>query len=123
MPDENGVLDAFHAVRAALLSNDVEKMKTLIALDYRGFNLAGGVDTRDLVLEAYRPGSVKLDKAEVGDLVVDVIGDVGFVSGTSRLSGRFGEHVFGHYFRFLDVFVRREGEWIYYLSQGTEIQG
>jgi Domain of unknown function (DUF4440) len=121
MSKENEVLRAFRAVKDALMGNDVETLSELFAEDYRGFNLGGGVDSRALVLEAYQPGSVKLEKAETQELNVEVIGEVGIVSGTAYLCGHFGDHFFEHDFRFMDVFVLRDGKWVYYLSQGTEI--
>ena len=123
MKSEDEVLRSFDSIRKALMSNDVSSLETLFAHDYRGFNLRGGVDNRDLILQAYQPGNVKLDTFDVEEKRVEVIGDVGIVTGCGYLHGSYGGETWEHHIRFLDIFINREGRWLYYLSQGTEISG
>lgn len=121
MNPEDEVRQAFDVIRTCLMSNDVSLLKTLFAHDYRGFNLRGGVDNRDLIIQAYQPGCVRLDTFDVEDLQVEVIGDVGMVTGQGYLHGSYEGETWEHNIRFLDIFINRKNRWLYYLSQATEI--
>jgi len=118
---EDEVLRSFDMIRKALMSNDVSSLGMLFAHDYRGFNLRGGVDSRDLILQVYQPGNVTLDTFDVEDIRVEVVGDVGMVTGCGYLHGSYDGETWEHHLRFLDIFVNREGRWLYFLSQATEI--
>jgi hypothetical protein len=117
------LLDAFQAIRAALLGNDSEALVNLVADDYCGFDPNGGMHDREMMLEAYGPGGVQLETYETKEVTTRVIGAVGLVMGVGALSGRYGEHEFEHRLRFLDVYVRRGSFWLLLVSQVTEITG
>jgi len=119
--DRDGLLEAFHGVRGALLSGDTGAIRELYSEDFRSHSLRGDVEGRDAVLEAFGPGGVALDLFEVEGLAVEVFGDVGILTGLGSISGRYGKTEFRHRVRFVDVFVRRDGRWRYHFSQSTEI--
>ena len=122
MTEKEQVLGTFNAINNALMSNDTKALKELIAENYRGFNLRGGVEGKELILEAYKPGGVRLHQLDVKDVVVEVIGDVGIVTRQGYISGDFGAHNFAHNVRSLEIYVKRGSKWKYYISHVTEIE-
>jgi len=119
--DRKSLLDAFHAVRDALLSNDMERLRDLYGEDFRSHSIRGEVEGREAVLEAFKPGGIRLEMFEIEDLSVETIGDVGLLTGLGSMSGRSDNAEFRHRVRFIDVFLRRDGRWRYHFSQSTEV--
>ena len=95
----------------------------LIADDYRAIDLHGQRETRDSILEVYRPGGVKLEAYDVSEQQVDVFTEVGVINGRGFIRGRFGEHLLEHHVRFTDFYIRRDSRWQLFLSQTTTIEG
>lgn len=120
-PGREGLLAAFEAVRAALLSNDTECLRELYDEAFRSHSIRGDVEGREAVLEAFRPGGVRLEMFEIEDLSVETIGEVGILTGLGWMSGRSDNTEFRHRIRFVDVFIRRDGRWRYHFSQSTEV--
>ena len=119
--DRVSLLDAFHAVRDALLSNDTESLGEFYDEDFRSHSVRGEVEGREAVLEAFRPGGIRLEMFEIEDLAVETIGEVGILTGLGSMSGRLDNTEFRHRVRFVDVFLRRDGRWRYHFSQSTEV--
>ena len=121
MSPTDDVLRAFYDIRDALRAPDPDALDSLIAEDYRGFDLRGGVEYRETILDFYRPGVARLEKFEVNDLRTYLSENLGIVTGLGSLSGRFGGDSFDHAVRFCDVFVFREERWQLLFTQMTEI--
>ena len=122
MTPEDEVRVAFNALRKALMTCNAAGLEELYHDDYRGFNIRGGVDGRELVLQTFKPGGVKLEKYDVKEMDIKVINNVGMVTGRGYISGSYGDHKFEHHVRFLDIFIREAPNWYYYMSQATEIK-
>jgi hypothetical protein len=118
---EERLLSAFERFRKALFDSDVEALRDLIAEDYQGFDPQGRPQSKQMILEAYRPGGVALDRYDVEDITTRIIGDVGIVTGTGRVEGRYAEFRFAHHVRFVDLYVHRGGRWQLYLGQVTPL--
>jgi ketosteroid isomerase-like protein len=116
-----GLLAAFRAVRDALLAGDVEALRDLYAEDFRSHSVRGDVEGLAAVLDAYKPGGVRLDVFEVEDLAAEVLGEVGLLTGLGSISGSYDATEFRHRVRFVDIYLWRAGRWRYYFSQSTEI--
>jgi len=120
-PDREGLLAAFRAVRDALLSGDGEAIRELYAENFRSHSIRGDVEGRQAVLDAYGPSGLRLDMLEVEDLAVEVVGEVGLLTGLGSISGRYDATEFRHRVRFVDIYRWRDGRWCFYFSQSTEI--
>jgi len=122
MPTEADVLNTFHRFRDALLANDVDTLDRLLAQDYRGYNLRGELEGRELILQAYSPGIVTMDRFETDDLRVEVIGEVGIVTGCGIVEGTAGGERWKHDLRFCDIYRDGTAGWELYLSFATPIE-
>jgi hypothetical protein len=114
-------LDKF---RAALLTNDVQLLETIMADEYIGYDPLGNPQDKKMSVEAYQPGCVNLDKYDydVDKLDVRVLGEVGVITGKGYIHGECAGSEFEHYLRFMDLYVHRDGRWQLYLSQVTPIE-
>lgn len=119
MTPEEKVLDSFHRIREAFFTADRAALQELVAHDYYGINVYGGIDNRDMMLEAYSPGKVTLEKFDVADLQVRIYGIAGIVTGKGYLCGTYGGDWFEHHLRFCDIYVCRNNRWQLIISQGT----
>jgi hypothetical protein len=121
MQTEEELLLAFHKFREALFQSDVISLRDIITEEYRGFDPRGQPQDKKMTLEAYSPGGVKLQRYDVEDIEIRIIGEVGIICGKGIIQGLFGEHEFRHNLRFLDLYVRRDSRWQLYLSQVTPL--
>ena len=122
MSPTDEILQAFYDIRDALIAPDPRALDKLIAEDYRGFDLRGGVENREAILEFYRPGVARLKEFAVNDLRTQVSGNLAVVTGLGSLSGRFGGDAFNHTVRFCDIFVLRDSRWQLLFTQTTEVE-
>jgi ketosteroid isomerase-like protein len=68
-------------------------------------------------------GTTKVTEATTTDLGVNVIGDVGMVTGVYHTSGTDADGKdFKRRHRYIDTFVREDGRWRIMSSQGTEVR-
>jgi ketosteroid isomerase-like protein len=120
-PDRASLLAAFRAVRDGLMTNDPARLRELYAEDFRSHTIRGDIEGREAVLEAFKPGGVRLDMFEAEDLAVELNGEVGILTGLGSISGRYETTEFRHRVRFVDIFLWRDGRWRYHFSQSTEV--
>lgn len=121
MKDKAELLETFDRFRAALFANDVQMLDALMAEDYVGYDPLGNPQDKRMSIEAYRPGCVKLDKYDVEQLEVRLLGEVGIIAGKGYIHGVYAGSEFEHYLRFLDLYVNQGGKWRLSMSQVTPI--
>jgi hypothetical protein len=118
---EAEVLAGFHAFRKALKSGDVKALDRLMTAGYRSYDLRGGAESREMVLEACLAGSNRLEAWEISDLHVEIFADAGVVTGKGFLVGTWNERKWNHHLRFTDLYRRTDDGWRLHLSQATPI--
>ncbi len=118
---EDELSQTFHRLQEALLHSDVNSLRDLIADEYRGFDPRGQLQDKEMTLESYGPGGVRLQRYDVEESETRIIGEVGIICGKGIIQGFFGECEFWHKLRFLDLYVRRDNRWQLFLSQVTPL--
>jgi len=121
MNDKAILLGTFEKIQAALFDCDVKALEELIAEDYIGYDPAGNPQDLKMTLDAYKPGGVQLDRYDVEDIEVRIVGEVGIITGKGYIHGTFAGTEFEHDLRFLDLYIMRDGSWRLYLSQVTPL--
>ncbi|KPK28487.1 MAG: hypothetical protein AMJ61_02230 [Desulfobacterales bacterium SG8_35_2] len=116
------LIEAFENFKNALFENDKDTLEKLLAIDFQGFNIYGYPENREIILDVYGSGDVKLDKYEVDDLSFRVIGEIGIITGKGLITGNYKTDTFRHHIRFCDLYIHRDSYWQLYLSQATEIK-
>ena len=105
------VLEIFETLRVAMLANDTVPMKTHVAEDYMGSDAGGNAHGKQMMMDAYGPGGVKLDVFETDDVETRCWDNTVLVLGNVTLNGSYnGEH-FEHQSRFMDVYAFRQSHW------------
>jgi len=115
-------MEAFNAVKDALLACDAVKIKELYAVDYEDFGIRGEIADKNAILECFKPGGIAIEKFVSEDIRVEEIGAVGIIRGKGYIKGRYTNTFFEHKLLFTDIFIFRESRWQYYRSHSTEIQ-
>ena len=119
---EESVLEVWRKVRQALLERDGDALELWIAGDYRGYGPGGELQDKEMTLQAYGVDGVQLETYEVDDMKVDVVGEIGIITGRAVIRGMWQMEAFDHDLRFLDVYVQRSGRWQLWISQVTEME-
>jgi hypothetical protein len=122
MTRQDTLVAVFHEFRDALFASDVEVLDRILAADYRGYNLQGHLEGREVVLEAYAPGAVSLEVFDVEELQVDLVGEVGMLTGKGYIAGSYAGEPWQHHLRFCDIYLDREGAWELFLAQATPME-
>lgn len=95
----------------AIVAKDRRAIEANMADDFRQIDASGGVDTKTSFVDDLVSPDLRLDPYKVEDFDVRLYGDTALLSGRMRLTGQYqGKPINGHY-RYIDIYVRREGAW------------
>lgn len=85
--------------------------------------MTGGIETKSQAVEAARSNKRTFDLLELSELNVRVEGDVAVVTGVNHAKGKDATgKPFDQRFRFTDTYLKRDGRWQVWATQGTEIR-
>ena len=121
MRNEKALLAVFEELKEALIECNVNKLGKIISDDYQGFSLNGTIESKENVLQTFKPGSISLSEYCVEDIKCEMSNSFGIITGKGRIEGRYGEYEFQHDVLFTDIFKYINDKWKYYKSQVTEI--
>jgi ketosteroid isomerase-like protein len=83
----------------------------------------GAIQNRTQAMEAAKTDKTVFDVLELSELNSRVEGDVGVVTGINRLKGKDAQgKPFDRSVRFTDTFIKRDGRWQVWATQGTTVQ-
>jgi len=122
MGNEKALLAVFEELKEALIECNVNNLEKLISDDYQGFSLNGTIESKEIILQTFKPGSISLSEYSVEDLRIEISNSFGIITGKGRIEGRYGEYEFKHEVLFTDIFKFVNDSWQYYKSQVTEIK-
>ncbi len=122
MNNREGLSKVFEDLKKALRKCSVQELKELILDDYKGFSLHGTIETKEDILEHFKPDGISISEYSVEDVEYEVIDNVGIVSGKGTIAGSYNEFEFHHNVLFTDIFKYVNENWRYYKSQVTEIR-
>ncbi len=95
----------------AIVRKDRAAIEANMTGDFRQIDGGGNVyDKRSFIEELISP-DLTIDPYTVEDFTVRLYGDVALLSGQSRLTGHFKGKKFQSHYRYIDVYVKRGGEW------------
>ena len=115
---EQQVMAARENIRAAASAKDAAKLRALYATDFTHTHTTGKVDGRDARIVSLLAGEPTIESARVEELTIRVLhSDTAVLTGRSpvqRSDGAGARDV-----RWMQVFVRVEGDWRLAASQAT----
>jgi hypothetical protein len=106
----------------SILKSDTTAFEKYLTSDYLGIGPDGVTQNKSELLSDIKSGTLKLESSTMSDMKVQVAGaDMAVVVYRSTDKGTYkGKDVTGEY-RWLDVFVKRDGKWQIAIDQGTQI--
>jgi len=95
----------------AIVAKDRAAIEANMAADFRQIDARGNVETRTSFVDGLVSPDLQLDPYTVEDFEVRVYGDTALLSGRTRMTGRYQGQPFQTHYRYIDIYVRRNGVW------------
>ena len=117
---EQQVMAAREAIRAAVSAKDAAKLRALYAADFTHTHASGKVDGRDARIVSLLAGEPVIELARVEEITIRVPhADTAVLTGRSPIAGSGGGGA--RDVRWMQVFVRVDGDWRLAASQATGV--
>ncbi len=115
-PDDSKALVAALTAQAdrwdkAIVRKDRQAIESNMAEDFRQIDAQGNVETKASFVEDLVSPDLVIDPYTVEDFEVRLYGEVALLSGRTRMTGRYQGKPFASHYRYIDIYVRRGGEW------------
>ena len=95
----------------AIVAKDRVAIEANMAEDFRQIDRSGNVETRASFVDGLMALELEIDPYTVEDFDVRLYGTVALLSGRTRLTGRYRGESFVSHYRYIDIYVWRNGEW------------
>ena len=95
----------------AIVRKDRAAVEANMADDFRQIDAGGNVATKASFVEGILSPALEIDPYTVEDFDVRLYGDVALLSGRTNMTGRYNGKPFTSHYRYIDVYVRRQGTW------------
>ena len=95
----------------AIVQKDRAAIEANMADDFRQIDGAGNVETKASFVEGIMSPALEIDPYAVEDFEIRLYGDVALLSGRTNMTGRYDGKTFTSHYRYIDVYVRRNGAW------------
>jgi ketosteroid isomerase-like protein len=118
---EEELLKLEEAFAEAIVTNDVQGIRNLVADDWIIIDPNGEIVDRARFLGVIQSGALTHDMMESEDFRVRIYGDSAVVNAVTRTKGKFMDEEFTAQERATDVFVKREGRWQCVLTHLTRL--
>jgi len=105
----------------AIVRKDRAAIADNMADDFRQIDGTAKFETKTSFVDGIMDGRLEIDPYTVEDFEVRLYGDVALLSGRSHMTGRYDGAPFAHDYRYIDVYVRRDGAWKIVSVQITRI--
>jgi ketosteroid isomerase-like protein len=108
----------------ATQNHDIAWFEKNYAPFYRGVTAAKGASERkDDAIADIKKGAETFDSMQLSELAFRIEGDAAVVSGVNTVKGKDSQgKAFDEKHRFTDTFIRRDGQWQVWATQGTIIK-
>lgn len=95
----------------AIVRKDRAAIEANMAADFRQIDGAGNVETKQPFVDDLVSPDLVIDPYTVEDFDVRLYGDTALLAGRTRMTGRYQGKPFTSHYRYIDIYVRRDGEW------------
>jgi ketosteroid isomerase-like protein len=89
--------------RAAVADNMAE--------DFRMIDGQGNVENKQQFVDGILDAKLSIDPYTVEEFDVRLLGDTALLSGRTRMTGKYDGQAFESNYRYIDIYVRRNGVW------------
>jgi ketosteroid isomerase-like protein len=95
----------------AIVRKDRAAIEANMAEDFRQIDGGGNVETKASFVEGLLSPALEIDPYTVEEFDVRLYGDVALLSGRTDMTGRYDGKPFASHYRYIDIYVRRDGAW------------
>jgi ketosteroid isomerase-like protein len=95
----------------AIVKKDRAAVAANMADDFRSIDGAGTVEDKTAFVAGLMDEKLTIDPYTVEDFDVRLFGDTALLSGRTRMTGRFDGKPFTSHYRYIDIYVKRNGAW------------
>jgi ketosteroid isomerase-like protein len=105
----------------AIVRKDEKAIANNMAEDFRQIDGDGNIETKKSFVAGIVDQRLTIDPYTVEDFEIRLHGDTALLSGRTHMTGRFDGKPFASNYRYIDIYVRRGGEWKIVSVQITRI--
>ena len=95
----------------AIVRQDRAAIEANMADDFRQIDGAGNVETKQSFVDDLMSPQLRIAPYTVEDFEIRLYGDVALLSGRTRMTGAYAGKPFRTHYRYIDIYVKREGRW------------
>ena len=95
----------------AIVAKDAAAVAANVAPDFAQIESGGAVIGRDEFVKDLLDPTLRIDPYKVEDFGVRIYGDTALLTGRIRMTGSAEGKPFSSHFRYIDVYVKRDGAW------------
>jgi len=95
----------------AIVRKDRAAIADNMAEDFRQIDGDGDLENKASFVEGVVSPKLQIDPYTVEDFEVRLYGDVALLSGRTRMTGQYDGKPFTTNYRYIDVYVRKDGRW------------
>ena len=95
----------------AIVRKDRRAIEANMAEDFRQIDASGNVETKASFVADIVSPDLSIDPYTVEDFDVRLYGDVALLCGRTRMTGTFQGKPFTSHYRYIDIYVKRDGAW------------
>ena len=95
----------------AIVAKDAAAVAANVAPDFAQIESGGAVIGRDEFVKDLLDPTLRIDPYKVEDFGVRIYGDTALLTGRIRMTGSAEGKPFRSHFRYIDVYVKRDGAW------------
>lgn len=107
----------------AIIKKDRSAIEANMAQDFRQIDGDGDVEDKTSFVNGLMSAKLEIDPYKVEDFDVRLYGDTALLSGHTRMTGRYDGKPFSSHYRYIDIYVRRDGVWRIVSVQISKMQG
>ena len=95
----------------AIIKKDRGAIEANMAQDFRQIDGDGDLEDKTSFVDGLMSSKLEIDPYKVEGFDVRLYGDTALLSGHTRMTGRYDGKPFSSHYRYIDIYVRRDGIW------------
>ncbi len=121
MSTEETILDLEQKRMAAMVAGDTETLKGILGDELTYTHTSAAVDTKQSLIDAIDNGRLNYTSMVSDGVKVRDYGDTAVATGTAQVTVVSGGNELKFGLRFTDVYVNRDGRWLFVAWQSTRL--
>lgn len=95
----------------AIVRKDLAAIADNMTPDFRQIRYNGDVVNKDVFLRDITSPDLVIDPYAVEDFDVRIYGNLALLSGRTKMTGRYAGTAFTSHYRYIDIYIKRDGRW------------